>query len=94
MRHREGWVGYGARIESARFHNLAHVPGEALVLTGRATQIRKGQKRILAKYAFEFRQSEKLVYQSTQTAMWLQTNALPTEESPGSAAAEASSSDD
>ena len=94
LRHREGWVGYGARIESARFHNLAHVPGEALVLTGRATQIRKGQKRTLAKYAFEFRQSEKLVYQSTQTAMWLQTNALPTEESPGSAAAEASSSDD
>ena len=88
LRHAAGWVGYGARIESARFRNIAHVPGDALVLTGRVTQLRKGATRILAKYAFEFHQTEKLVYQSTQTAMWIQTN-----EAPGKTIAEGSESD-
>jgi hypothetical protein len=88
LRHAAGWVGYGARIESARFHNIAHVPGDALVLTGRVTQLRKGATRILVKYAFEFHQTDKLVYQSTQTAMWIQTN-----ETPGKSIAEGSESD-
>ena len=88
LRHAAGWVGYGARIESARFHNIAHVPGAALVLTGRVTQLRKGATRILAKYAFEFHQADKLVYQSTQTAMWIQTN-----KAPGETIAEGSESD-
>jgi len=88
LRHAAGWVGYGARIESARFHNIAHVPGDALVLTGRVTQLRKGATRILVKYAFEFHQADKLVYQSKQTAMWIQTN-----EAPGETIAEGSESD-
>jgi len=88
LRHAAGWVGYGARIESARFRNIAHVPGDALVLTGRVTQLRKGATRILVKYAFEFHQTDKLVYQSKQTAMWIQTN-----EAPGETIAEGSESD-
>lgn len=94
LRHAQGWVGYGARIDSARFHNLALVPGDALVLTGRATQVHRGPTRVLVKYAFEFHQAEKLVYQSKQTAMWLQTNAVAPEAGPGEAAAGGSTLED
>jgi len=71
LRHREGWIGYGARIHSARFHGLAR-PGEPLVLRGWSTQVRRGEGRVLARYRFEFSQGPELVYEGDQTAMWLQ----------------------
>lgn len=88
LRHQEGWVGYGARIEAARFHEIARIPGEPLRLVGRATQVRRGTTRILAKYAFTFTQGERLVYQSTQTAMWLRL----TDEAPDGVSVEGSGS--
>lgn len=69
LRHSEGWIGYGARITSARFHAIAP-PGEPLVLECKATQLRRGSKSILGRYAFRFTQGEKLVYEGDQTAMW------------------------
>jgi 3-hydroxymyristoyl/3-hydroxydecanoyl-(acyl carrier protein) dehydratase len=63
-------VGYGARIDRAKFVALAP-PGEPLVLSCRATQIRKGAQRTLGKYAFQFEQAGKLVYESEQTALWV-----------------------
>ncbi|AKV00401.1 hypothetical protein AKJ09_07064 [Labilithrix luteola] len=69
LRHSEGWIGYGARITSARFHALAP-PGEPLVLECKSTQLRRGSKTILGRYTFRFTQAEKLVYEGDQTAMW------------------------
>jgi len=69
LRHADGWVGYGARIRSARFHALAP-PGEPLRLECQATQLRKTPKMVLARYAFRFLQKETLVYEGDQTALW------------------------
>ncbi len=69
LRHAEGWVGYGVRIHAARFHNLAAM-GEPLVLKGWSTHARKGAEKILARYSFEFKQGEKLIYEGDQTALW------------------------
>lgn len=70
MRHRDGWIGYGARIHAARFHDLAR-PGAPLILRGWTTMVRRGTERILARYSFEFTQEGRLVYDGDQTAMWL-----------------------
>lgn len=70
LRHRDGWIGYGAKINSARFHHLAP-PGEPLVLECKATQLRQGSRRVFARYALRFTQGDKLVYEGDQTAMWM-----------------------
>lgn len=69
LRHRDGWVGYGAKIHAARFHALAS-PGEPMVLEARATQVRQGDLRVLTRYAFRFFQGETLIYEGDQTAWW------------------------
>lgn len=69
LRHRDGWIGYGAKIHGARFHALA-APGEPLVLEARATQMRRGDLRVLARYDIRFHQGDKLVYEGDQTAWW------------------------
>ncbi|MBI5513641.1 MAG: hypothetical protein HY909_07720 [Deltaproteobacteria bacterium] len=69
LRHREGWVGYGARIHNARFHALAR-PGEPLVLEIRATQLRIGSLRGVGRYTLRFHQGDTLVYEGDQTAWW------------------------
>jgi hypothetical protein len=70
LRHRDGWIGYGARIHSARFHELARL-GAPVVLRGWSTHVRRGPQRILARYRFEFSQGDALVYEGDQSAMWL-----------------------
>lgn len=70
LRHAEGWVGYGVRIENAKFVALAP-PGDPLVLECVATLARKGSQRTLVKYEFKFTQNDKLVYESKQTALWV-----------------------
>jgi 3-hydroxymyristoyl/3-hydroxydecanoyl-(acyl carrier protein) dehydratase len=79
VRHQEGWIGFGARIHSARFRALAE-PGEPLLIECRATRLRKGPRRILGRYDFRFTQAGKLVYEGDQTAMFmriLEGEALP-----------------
>src|SRR5262249_31304051 len=70
IRHADGWIGYGARINSARFHTLAS-PGEPIVIECKATQSRRTAAPILGRYAFTFHQGETLVYSGDQTAMWI-----------------------
>lgn len=70
LRHADGWIGYGARINSARFHALAS-PGEPIIIECKSTQTRRSAKSVLAKYAFRFHQGERLVYEGDQTAMWM-----------------------
>jgi len=79
LRHAEGWIGYGVKISNARFTNLA-TPDEPLILRGVCTRARRSPTNIVARYAFEFRQKDALVYESEQTAMWLKAGeaVLPT----------------
>lgn len=69
LRHRDGWIGYGAKIHSARFHALAP-PGAPIEVSCRATRVRLGSARILGRYELLFHQEGKLVYEGDQTAMW------------------------
>lgn len=70
LRHSEGWVGYGGRIRSARYHNLAEV-GPPLRIEVVATQSKIGASKGLARYDFKMSQGDSLIFTSDQTAMWL-----------------------
>jgi hypothetical protein len=69
LKHADGWIGYGGRIHSARFKALAR-PGKPMALECKATQVRKTDTSVLARYAFRFFQDETLVYEGDQTALW------------------------
>jgi 3-hydroxymyristoyl/3-hydroxydecanoyl-(acyl carrier protein) dehydratase len=69
LRHADGWVGYGAKIHSARFRALAP-PGDPLVLECTASQLRQTPTSVFARYAFRFFQTDKLVYEGDQSAYW------------------------
>jgi hypothetical protein len=69
LRHRDGWIGYGAKIHHVRFHALA-APGEPLVLECKAKTVRRGDLRVLGRYDLRFFQGETLVYEGDQTAWW------------------------
>lgn len=77
LRHAEGWIGYGGRIHSAKFRALA-LPGEPLELECEATMVRRGARRVVARYQLRFDQAGTRIYEGDQTAMWLridETNA-------------------
>jgi len=70
LRHADGWTGYGGRIKSARFSALASVEAPIdIVCCGRA--LRRGAKRVMVEYSFEFTQNSKTVYSSEQIAMFV-----------------------
>lgn len=73
LAHRDGWIGYGGRIHSAKFKNLA-LPGEPMELECTVTQIRQRDTRVVARYAFRFFQGEKIIYEGDQTAMWMRVD--------------------
>lgn len=73
LRHRDGWIGYGGRIHSARFRSLA-IPGEPMELECVAKQVRRGARRMLARYDIRFEQHGTLIYEGDQTAMWLKVD--------------------
>ncbi len=70
LRHADGWIGYGGRIHDARYKSLA-LPGVPIEIECQATKVRKGTKRIVARYDLRFYQGSNLVYVGDQTAMWL-----------------------
>ncbi len=69
LKHADGWIGYGAKINAARFKTLAK-PGDPLLLECRATQVRKMSASVFARYEFRFLQNDALVYEGDQTAIW------------------------
>jgi 3-hydroxymyristoyl/3-hydroxydecanoyl-(acyl carrier protein) dehydratase len=78
LRHESGWIGYGAKIHSARFRALAP-PGEPLVLECAATQTRRGDTSVFARYAFRFTQMQRgvetVVYEGDQSAFFTNVHA-------------------
>jgi len=82
LRHAEGWIGYGGRIHDARYRALAP-PGVPIEIECQATKVRRGARRIVARYDLKFYQGAQLVYVGDQTAMWLKVEegmTLPTED--------------
>jgi hypothetical protein len=73
LRHADGWTGYGARINNARYRALATVDAP-LEIECQALHVRRGAERVMVKYAFEFRQNDRAVYSSEQTAMFVLAN--------------------
>lgn len=66
----EGWSGFGNRIHRADFKRLATI-GPPIELQSRETRKRVGEKRIVLRYDFEFRQAGELVYLGDQSAMFV-----------------------
>ncbi len=71
----EGWVGFGNRIHRADFKSLAD-RGPDLRLHSRETRTRIGERRVVLRYTFEFRQQDRLVYLGDQTAMFVKGKGL------------------
>ncbi len=70
LRHRDGWIGYGALIKQARYPNMATI-GDPLLLNAQATRMRGGGDKRVIVYDFRFTQNDQPVFESTQTAMFL-----------------------
>jgi 3-hydroxymyristoyl/3-hydroxydecanoyl-(acyl carrier protein) dehydratase len=70
LRHADGWIGYGGRIQSARFRALAP-PGEPILIECVGVSERRSADKLLSNYRFKFTQGETLVYESLQTALWM-----------------------
>ena len=75
VRWHEGWAGFGNRIHRADFKRLARL-GPPIELVSTETRRRVGPKRVVLRYAFEFRQEGELVYSGDQSAMFLKGMAL------------------
>jgi hypothetical protein len=80
LRHADGWIGYGAKIHSARFRALAP-PGEPMHLECKATQSRRTPTSVFARYSFRFTQGQTLVYEGDQSALWTKVDLAATEGS-------------
>ena len=74
IRHKEGWVGYGAKINSARFRALA-TPDAPLTLECKAKQLRQGATKVFVRYEFRFLQGDTVVYEGDQSAFWQKLDA-------------------
>ena len=66
----EGWVGFGSRIHRADFKRLARI-GPPLELESQETRSRIGERRVVLRYQFEFKQDGEIVYVGDQTAMFV-----------------------
>jgi hypothetical protein len=71
LRHAAGWIGYGTHIHEAKFKKLGEI-GPPIELVCTATNVRRIQKSIVARYRFRFMQNGALIYEGDQTAIWSQ----------------------
>ena len=76
LRLSDGWTGFGARVEQARFDGLGQI-GPPVTATLTAGRVRRMLGRVVATYDFAFAQEGRSLYRSTQTAIWLPGDASP-----------------
>jgi hypothetical protein len=69
LRCADGWIGYGTHIHNGRFRRMGKI-GEPLLLACTCKQMRRIQTSIFARYTFRFTQSDELIYESEQSAVW------------------------
>ncbi|MFO0663551.1 MAG: hypothetical protein U0174_06345 [Polyangiaceae bacterium] len=70
LKHANGWVGYGGKINVAKFKALAK-PGSPLILEATCLQSRVRKDTAFSRYEFHFFQDGTEVYEGDQSAMWL-----------------------
>jgi hypothetical protein len=76
LRHKDGWIGYGTHIDSARYGRLARI-GPPLELECRATQVRRIRGATYVRYEFRFEQEGAVVYESRQGAVFHRVGEAP-----------------
>jgi hypothetical protein len=69
LRCADGWIGYGTHIHNGRFRRMGKI-GDPMLLACTCKQTRRIQASIFARYAFRFTQSDELIYESEQSAVW------------------------
>lgn len=67
----DGWIGWGTHVKKARFASPALI-GPPVIAECIATRVRTIAGTLFCDYAFEYRQEDRVTYQSTQTAAWRQ----------------------
>jgi len=71
----QGWAGFGNRIHRADFKRLARI-GPPIELLSRETKTRVGDRRIVIRFEFDFRQAGETVYAAEQSAMFVKGRPL------------------
>jgi hypothetical protein len=69
LRHRDGWIGYGSHIHGGRFRKMGTI-GPPMLLSCRATSVRRIGAAIVARYQMRFTQEDAVVYEGDQSAIW------------------------
>jgi hypothetical protein len=69
LRHADGWIGYGTHVHEGRFRKMAKI-GDPLILACTAVSIRKIQGALVGRYKFRFTQTDEVVYEGEQSAIF------------------------
>ena len=70
LRHADGWIGYGAMIDRARFRKLVQ-PGEPMFCSITQKRAMRSKGKLFSIYLFEFVHEGEVAYESQQSAMWM-----------------------
>lgn len=71
LRHSEGWIGYGAIIDKARFRKLVQ-PGAPMFCSITQKRAIRQKGKVFSIYRYEFVHEGEIAYESQQSAMWMQ----------------------
>jgi hypothetical protein len=69
LRHRDGWIGYGTHVHAGRFRRMGRI-GPPILLSCRATSIRKIRGTIVGRYDLRFTQDGEAIYEGDHSAIW------------------------
>jgi len=69
LRHADGWIGYGTHVHAGRFRRMGRI-GTPIVLSCRATSVRKIKQAIYARYDLRFTQDDQAIYEGDHSAIW------------------------
>ena len=69
LRHADGWIGYGTHVHGCRFRRMGTI-GSPIVLSCRATQVRRIRGTIVARYDLRFTQDDQTIFEGDQSAIW------------------------
>ena len=73
LRPTQGWVGYGTKVENARFPAMGRI-GPPVTMTLEARRVRKVRGRYFIDYVFTYEQDGEQIYCSEQSAVWFQSD--------------------
>jgi hypothetical protein len=74
LRPSAGWVGYGIRMDQAKFRKMGRI-GPPILSYAECTRHRRFRGTWFLDYRFRFEQEGEVFYESTQSAAWVQGDA-------------------